>query len=186
MSDKGWYGTSNVAEALRRIGNDFEEHHEERRWLHEIADEIERLLADVQELEIALSKANESSLIKDEETQRLRERIEELEFLQSEMLKVADRNGWKVTDNHHIITSNQIRRVWGILSGWNEDYADRVIAAAVRSTLEAAFKELGIVRCGGVGRNGWRCIGEKCPACHGKGWIIASDAICSKRSTNND
>jgi len=150
----------------------------------QLIEEVERLRRELKECGEAYKLEMKQGKI---QSDRQRERIEELEFLQSEMLKVADRNGWKVTDNHHIITSNQIRRVWGILSGWNEDYADRVIAAAVRSTLEAAFKELGIVRCEGCGGEGVGDIETSestgplgtfefvCEDCHGHGWIIRPD-----------
>ena len=151
----------------------------------------DQLIEEVGRLRTALSASKMIDEDQNKRIERLRERIEKFKGMLNTPVQCPQCDlhlgSFRQTAmTNHIITSNQIRRVWGILSGWNEDYADRVIAAAVRSTLEAAFKELGIVRCGGVGRNGWRCIGEKCPACHGKGWIIASDAICSKRSTNND
>jgi hypothetical protein len=130
--------------------------------LDSAADEIERLRSDIQELEIALSDANESSLLKEEETQRLRregngpvweqenrelrQRIEELEDASvKEVLDFGVEQLSRGHDKYHIITTEKIRAAVEMARKLEGDPRWKRMADAIWDTLEL----FNIFRCGG-------------------------------------
>jgi hypothetical protein len=132
----------------------------------------------------------------DEEIERLRARVEELEADQIPLdarlsLSCVIQNGvasdfllavnGEPTDQSislpeacHIITDSQIDAAWAV--GEDVEEADRICGVEVRGVVNAALAELGIERCenpdcvGGCANHpDWK--DWVCPDCDGKGWV---------------
>ena len=83
MSNRTRYGTTSTVELVRRLANDFEEHHEERRWLHEVADEIDLLRDKVKHWEDKETHEAMSCYVDNKELDRLRGIIRQMVWVKA-------------------------------------------------------------------------------------------------------